>query len=67
MLTAWAFLLLTQLAFAGKEPELRSYKLCSALGVGVTLLVFDQLFLNDTGNIAGVSPSGYHLLIPLIW
>jgi len=57
MITAWAFLLLAQLAFAGKEPELRSCKLCSALGVGDTLLVYDQLFLNGTGSITGVSPS----------
>ena len=61
MLAVMAFLFLTNHLFAGKEPELRSFKLCSALSPGDTLLVYDQLFLNSTGGSTGVSPSGYHL------
>lgn len=61
MLAVMAFLLFTNHLYSGKEPELRSFKLCSALSPGDTLLVYDQLFLNSTGGSTGVSPSGYHL------
>ncbi|MDP2174455.1 MAG: hypothetical protein Q8K70_00950, partial [Bacteroidota bacterium] len=48
-------------SFAGKEPELRSFKMCNNITVGDTLLVYDQLFLNSLGTSTAVSPSNYHL------
>jgi hypothetical protein len=43
-------------AKAGKEPELRSFKMCNNISIGDTLLVYDQLFLNSLGTNTAVSP-----------
>ena len=48
-------------SYAGKEPELRSFKMCNNITTGDTLLVYDQLFLNSLGVSTSISPSNYHL------
>jgi hypothetical protein len=60
-IASMVLLIFSSILYAGKEPELRSYKLCSNLNIADTLLVYDQLFLTSSGSTTATSASTYHL------